>query len=110
MYYIRCRNTATKPGTRQSRDAAETITAAPRGIRLTWKNSGLNTGAQLAPLGSRRDDTTHNEPPGSVDGQFQSQDDDQEGRSQGRPQDRHERQWIRPRDAQLQENDGKSGR
>jgi hypothetical protein len=31
------------------------MTAASHGNRLTWKNSGLNTGAQLAPLGSRRD-------------------------------------------------------
>ena len=36
----------------------ETISAAPHGNGLTWKNSGLNTGAHMVPLGSRRADTT----------------------------------------------------
>src|SRR5215472_8980545 len=36
----------------------ETISAAPHGNGLTWKNSGLNTGAHVVPLGSRRADTT----------------------------------------------------
>jgi hypothetical protein len=106
MYYIRHRNTEfwrrrTPPSIRP-----ETIFAAPNGNRLTCNNSGLNTGAQLAPLGSRRDDTTHNEPMGSVDGQDQRQDDDQEGRPQGRPQGENEWRGARPGNAQFKEAAG----
>ena len=49
----------------------ETISAAPHGNGLTWKNSGLNTGAHVVPLGSRRADTTAIGSLGSVDGQEQ---------------------------------------
>jgi hypothetical protein len=42
----------------RDRDRIRTVCAAPHGNRLTWKNSGLNTGARIVPLGSRRADTT----------------------------------------------------
>jgi DnaK suppressor protein len=38
--------------------ALQSLCAAPHGNGLTWKNSGLNTGAHVVPLGSRRADTT----------------------------------------------------
>jgi hypothetical protein len=50
---------------------SETISAALHGNGLTWKNSGLNTGAHVVPLGSRRADTTAIGSLGSVDGQEQ---------------------------------------
>jgi hypothetical protein len=40
------------------RDRTRTVCAALHGNGLTWKNSGLNTGARIVPLGSRRADTT----------------------------------------------------
>jgi DnaK suppressor protein len=40
----------------------ETILAALHGNRLTWKNSGLNTGAQIARSGSQREEQANKEP------------------------------------------------
>jgi hypothetical protein len=61
----------------------ETICAALHGNGLTWKNSGLNTGAHVVRLGSGRADTTAIGSLGSVDGQEQQR---QGGVAEGGPQ------------------------
>ena len=47
---------------------AETIFAALHGNSLTWKNSGLNTGAPIARSGLQREGTKQIRAVGSADG------------------------------------------
>jgi hypothetical protein len=42
----------------RAQHAPETIFAALHGNSLTWKNSGLNTGAQIARFGLQREEQT----------------------------------------------------